>query len=154
MYSYDSPAFWLSYYKQQANQSGHGLDGFHGLPFQRGAGLGSFFKSLFRMAVPVLKGAAVATAKRVGRQALTAVGQIASDVTSGQRLNDAVKTRGKQALSKVLHESADAIQSGSGLGVRARTLKLKLPIKRMRKTKKTSSKKKRQLTKLDIFGGY
>lgn len=90
MLMYDSPAFWLAYYKNQAVQSGHGLDGFHGSPYQRGAGLGNFFKSLFRIAVPVLKQAARATANRIGRQALTAAGNIAADVTAGRTLKDTV----------------------------------------------------------------
>jgi len=37
-------------------QTGYGnIEGFHGTPYQRDAGLGSFYKSLFRMAVPVIK---------------------------------------------------------------------------------------------------
>lgn len=153
--SYESPSFWLAYYKQQATQTGHGLDGFHGLAYQRGAGLGSFFKSLFRVAVPVLRRAASATAKTVGRQALSAAGQIAADVTGGRDLKDSIRTRGKQAVSNVLHETADAIQTGSGLGIRPLGLRVRVPpIKRRRKSRKTSPKKRRHLTKSDIFGGY
>lgn len=154
MHVYDSPAFWLSYYKQQAIQSGHGLDGFHGLAFQRGAGLGSFFKSLFRIAVPVLKRVATTTAKRVGHQALGAVGQIAADISDGRSLKDSIQSRGKQAVSNVLHETANSIQTGNGLGVRPANLRLKLPIKRKQTSKKLSAKKRRRLVKSDIFGGY
>src|SRR5690349_10599808 len=103
---YDSPAFWSSYYHQQAVQSGHGLDGFRGSPYQRGAGLGSFFKSLFSMAVPVLRQAAKTTAKRVGKQALSAIGQVASDVSTGRDFKESLLSRGKQAASNVLTETA------------------------------------------------
>jgi len=46
---------WLSYYGNQALQTRFGMEGYRGTPYQRGAGLGSFFKALFRMAVPVIK---------------------------------------------------------------------------------------------------
>lgn len=54
----ENEKLWLQYYKNQALQSGHGLAGFQGFPYQRGAGLGSFFRRLFRVAMPVLKYAA------------------------------------------------------------------------------------------------
>ena len=88
--NYDNPAFWLAYYREQAEQSGHGLAGFQGLPYQRGAGLGSFFKSLFSMAVPVLKKVAGSTAKRVGKQALSAIGNVAADMTSGRNFKESL----------------------------------------------------------------
>lgn len=154
MYFYESPGFWLTYYKHQATQSGHGLDGFHGLPYQRGAGLGSFFKSLFRVAVPVFKRVANATARRVGRHALGAVSQIAADVTGGRDLKDSFKSRGKQAVSDVLHETANALQAGNGLGVRPFGSYTRVPIKRKRKTTQGRAKKRRRSKKSDIFGGY
>lgn len=149
---YDSPSFWYSYYHSQALQSGHGIDGFHGNPYQRGAGLGNFFRSLFRVAVPVLKQAARATAGRVGRQALTAVGNIASDITAGKSAKNSIVSRGKEAAANVLHETANALQTGGGLGRRpyitsARTV----GTKRRRKTKKLIAKVKRRLVKSDIF---
>ena len=151
-YYYESPAFWLSYYQHQAVQSGHGLDGFRGAPYQRGAGLGSFFKSLFQVAVPILRQAAKSTARRVGRQAVTAIGNIATDVTGGRDLKESLVSRGKEAASNVLHETADALQSGSGLGFRPRTSRTKVPaIKRRSKSKKRSVKKRRHLVKSDIF---
>jgi len=53
---------WLDYYSNQASQVGYGMAGFRGFPYHRGAGLGSFFRSLFRMAVPIIKSAARALA--------------------------------------------------------------------------------------------
>lgn len=156
MPAYDYPAFWLPYYRHQAIQSGHGIDGFHGLPYQRGNGLGSFFRSLFRVAVPVLKQAAKTTAARVGQQALSAVGNITADVTGGKNLKQAIMERGKQAAANVLHQTADSFQSGSGLGFQASSVRVKLPkrtgIKRKHKSKNAIAKKRRRLVKSDIFG--
>jgi len=152
MRNYDSPTFWLAYYHNQAVQSGHGLDGFHGLPYQRGGGLGSFFRSLFRVAVPVLKQAAQTTAKRVGRQAVSAIGNIAADVTTGKALKDSLISRGREAASNVLRESADALQSGSGLGSRPSFSSAKaLSIKKRRQSNKRSVTKRPRLNKSDIF---
>lgn len=150
--AYNTPAFWMTYYRQQAVQTGHGLAGFRGSPYQRGAGLGNFFRSLFSMAVPVLKQAARSTAKRVGKQALSALGHVAADVTNGKNFKESLSSRGKEAVSQVLHESADALrQTGSGLGVRPLRTTVKLPIKRAGKTKKTSTTKRRPTVKSDIF---
>lgn len=152
MISYDSPSFWLSYYKQQAVQSGHGIDGFHGMRFQRGAGLGSFFKSLFRIAVPVLKQAAKSTAIRVGKHAATAVGHIAADMANGTKFTESVANRGKQATADVLRESADALQGGNGLGYRPRfAASLRVNTKRKIKGKKVSARKRRRVVKSDVF---
>lgn len=151
MLYYDSPHFWLLYYRQQAIQSGHGIDGFHGSQFQRGAGLGNFFRSLFRVAVPVLRQAAKATAARVGKQAVSAVGHIAADVAGGAKLKDTLLSRGKEAASNVLRESAEALQAGRGLGFRPLSSTVRTPIKRVSKQKRRSAKKRRRTVQSDIF---
>lgn len=151
--NYDNPAFWLSYYHQQAQQSGHGLAGFQGLPYQRGAGLGSFFKSLFSMAVPVLKRTAHTAAKTVGKRALSAIGNIAADVSHGKNFKDSLISRGKEAASGVFDDLPSALQqqSGNGLGVRPSRTTVRLPIRRPAKQKKVSVVKRRRLVKSDIF---
>jgi len=68
----------------------HG-SGFVGLPYQRGAGLGSLFRGLFRAILPVAKSGG----KSVGRQALQTGTEIASDVLAGKSLKDAAEERGK-----------------------------------------------------------
>jgi hypothetical protein len=151
--NYDHPGFWLAYYHQQAVQSGHGLAGFHGSPYQRGAGLGSFFRSLFSMAIPVIKRVAGSTAKTVGKQALSAIGNVAANVTSGKTFKESLVNRGKEAISNVLSESAANImqQSGSGLGVRLYRTNIRLPIKRQGKPRKAIVTKRRRPVKSDIF---
>ena len=59
---------------------GGAIPGFVGQPYQRGAGIGSFFRSIFRMAAPVLKRAA----KAVGKQALKTGASIVADVAKGE----------------------------------------------------------------------
>jgi len=114
---------WLSYYKNQAEQVGYGFSGFKGTPYQRGAGLGSFFRSLFRMAVPLLR----STASHVGKQALATGANIAHDVSEGRSINESFKEharRGVAKLAKTAIEKLDHGQSGSGLGTRPKSIKV------------------------------
>ena len=72
------------YYVDQAKQKGGNLPAFHGARFQRGYGLGSIFKGLFRWAMPHLQqGAKV---------------NVAQDVLDGDNIKTAVHKRTKQAL--------------------------------------------------------
>ena len=104
---------WTQYYNSQALQHG---SGFVGQPYQRGAGLGSLFKGLFRAILPVAK----SVGKSVGRQALRTGTEIASDVLAGKSLKDAAEERGRVAASKLLKRAGRKIarQKGQGLGIR------------------------------------
>ena len=64
------------YYLNQAKQKGGNLPAFHGAQFQRGYGLGSIFKGLFRWAMPHLQQGA----KVLGKKALQTGFQVAQDV--------------------------------------------------------------------------
>lgn len=113
MQNFDDYSVWLSYYGNQAMQTGYGnIEGFHGTPYQRGAGLGSFFKSLFRMAVPVIK----SVGKQVGKHALTAGANVMADLVEGRPVFDSVKRHSKTETSKLLREVGDRMQEGQGLG--------------------------------------
>jgi len=114
---------WLNYYKNQAEQVGYGFSGFKGTPYQRGAGLGSFFRSLFRMAVPLLR----STASHVGKQALVTGANIAQDVSEGRSINESFQKharRGVAKLAKTAFEKFEHEQTGSGLGTRPKSIKV------------------------------
>jgi len=103
---------WLSYYGNQALQTGYGTEGYRGTPYQRGAGLGSFFRALFRMAVPVMKN----VEKHVGKHALSAGANVMADIVKGQLLFDSMKRHSKSETSKLFTETGQALQEGEGLG--------------------------------------
>ncbi len=109
---------WLEYYAGQAAQTGFGIEGFRGTPYQRGAGLGSFFRSLFRMAVPVLR----SVGRQVGKHALTAGANIATDFVQGKPLFESAKEHSKRETSQLLQEASKALQSGEGLGTRPKSI--------------------------------
>ena len=108
-----SDADWAAFYLADAKQTGHGLEGFHGVPYQRGNGLGSLFRGLFRMILPVAK----KVGKAVGKQALRSGAKVASDVVSGDyNIQDSLKKRGREAASSLLTKAGQHFQKGSGLG--------------------------------------
>jgi hypothetical protein len=132
----------------QAMQSGAG---FVGMPYQRGAGLGSFFRGVFRALLPMAKSAG----KTLGRQALSTGAQIASDVVAGDTIKVAAKRRGKQATKKLLKRAVKKIQTGGRrkkrrkTGVKRKTTrKRKTPVRR----KKPGTKKRRKVS--DQLGFY
>ena len=102
-----NPKLYEEYYLNQAKQKGGNLPGFHGARFQRGFGLGSIFKGLFRWAVPHLKQGA----KMFGKRVLQTGVNVAQDVLAGENLKTAVKRQGKKALGLT---SQNSPQSGAG----------------------------------------
>lgn len=112
LYNPNDYNMWLSYYGNQALQTGFGIEGYRGTPYQRGAGLGSFFKALFRMAVPVIRSAG----KQVGKHALSAGANVMADLVKGQPVFESVKRHSKAETAKLLKEAEQALQEGEGLG--------------------------------------
>jgi hypothetical protein len=111
---------WLDYYASQAGQTGYGFStGFRGTPYQRGAGLGSFFRSLFRMAVPVIKSAA----GHIGRQALSSGADIAHDILKGRPIGEAVEEHALAGVNELVGKVKKPSQKGSGLGYRPKVIK-------------------------------
>ena len=94
------------YSLNQAKQKGGNLPAFHGARFQRGYGLGSIFKGLFRWVMPHLQQGA----KVLGTKALKTGAQVAQDVLDGDDVKTAVSKRAKQALSDMTSQNSS--QSG------------------------------------------
>ena len=139
---------WALYYLR--NQQG---EGFSGLPYQRGGGLGSIFRGIFRALLPIAKSAG----KTVGRQALRTGAEIASDVLSGSNLKDSVKRRSRTAAATLATKAAKKMQGGR-LGKKpvSKTIKgqaIKKKASRKRKAPRKQSKGKRQKLQ-DILGVY
>ena len=99
--------FYEVYYLNQARQKGGNLPAFQSARFQRGYGLGSIFKGLFRLAMPHLQ----QDAKVLGKKALQMGVQVAQDALAGENVKTATKKRAKQALGL---PSQNSSQSGGG----------------------------------------
>ena len=69
--------------------------------YQRGYGIGSIFRGLFRAALPIIKQQGKAIAKSVGRKAMKTGVRLASDALRGRDMGESVKIR----LAQALHEA-------------------------------------------------
>ena len=146
---------WIQHYVNQQNGKG-----FSGIPYQRGNGLGSLFRGLFRVLLPVVKSAG----RAVGKQALRTGAQIASDLVAGESLKSSVENRGRRGASNLLKKAAAEIkQQGKGIGARKeKPVKRKAPTKKKTPVKRKApaakgikgAKKTKMATSRDQFGVY
>ncbi|KAL3115320.1 hypothetical protein niasHT_019671 [Heterodera trifolii] len=87
---------------------------FSGLPYQRGAGLGSMFRSFLRFLLPIGRQAGAA----IGRQGLESGARVLSNVLDGQNLKESLVSEGRAGLKNLLDKAADTVaksrQSGGG----------------------------------------
>ena len=79
------------------HQRGYGI--YRGRALQRGHGLGGIFKSLFRMATPILKKVGKKALRTVGKRALKAGANALTDIAEKRASpKEAVKSRAKQII--------------------------------------------------------
>jgi len=121
-----SQALWDNYF---AGQQGGAF--FEGLPHQRGGfALGGLFKTLARVALPVMKRAG----KAVAKQALNTGMSVASDALAGRNVKESFDEHGREGATNLLHKGHKALskkktkpkrrQKGRGMGIfRAKTIK-------------------------------
>jgi hypothetical protein len=131
---------YLAYYSGQA---GGTLQVFRGSHTQRGYGLGGFFASLFRRALPLL----TRGAKVVGKELIRTGVDVASDVLEGADIKEAAKTRFVHTGRK--------LASGLVSHVRAQTGGRKRKIKRIAfgsPAQQQQQQQCRKRMKVDIFG--
>jgi hypothetical protein len=124
-YEPEDVKFWTEVLLQAANANnnlvGGSLPGFSGLRYQRGAGLGSFFSGLFRLALPIIKSAG----RAIGKQALESGASIMQDLSSGKEPSRVFKARGREAFGSLLTKAGNSLQqqqAGAGLGLFHRVL--------------------------------
>lgn len=97
---------------------GAGYTPFAGLPYQRGAGIGSIFRSLLRFLIPIGKEAGAA----IGRQGLESGVRVLNGVLEGRDLQQSLKDEGRSGLKNLLDKASnnltkrneEAAQTGSG----------------------------------------
>ena len=158
-----------TYYLNQARNQQHGGAGaaasipvFRGAAYQRGHGIGSFFASLFRTILPVVKSAG----KALGRQAFRTGLDVLGDVTAGGNLKQSLKRRAGEAGEALKEKTAGKVSKlmeGRGrVGRRRRRRAYKKPpsrqltiIRRLASAKKRPKRRQLQSHKqpLDIFSG-
>ena len=109
---------WNNYYMEQAGGSAEFSSVYRGAPWQRGYGLGGYFKRFLTWVIPMIKDAAIATAKSgaktVGREALSGVANFAADIAEGKDFKTAAKENASKTLNN-LKEKAEQVFKGKGI---------------------------------------
>ena len=112
-YKPNAKAYKLHFRNQRG---GAPLPGFKEVGIQRGYGLGSMFRSLFRSAISILKSGA----KTVGKAALKTGMGVANDVLNGKDICSAASTRVKQTGHELkqlaMNAARNALTSQTGQG--------------------------------------
>lgn len=122
-------------------QEGGAIRGFAGRDYQYGKGLGSFGRTLLRWARPLLK--------YLGNEGLKTGVNIGKDILSGTDIKEAVTNRAKETGSKIVGDTAEAVQrklSGKGMARRKKTIKGRVVRKR-----RTVRRRRRKQKTQDIF---
>ena len=117
----DSSGHYRDYYAQQ---KGNGLSVYRGATIQRGHGIGGFFSSLLKGAMPL----ALNGLKAVGRQAVRSGWNIAKDAISGrdasQSARNNLKSGGDKLVGRLVHSMSNSPRSkASGTGASRPTRK-------------------------------
>lgn len=123
-----------SFENYYANQTGSGLSFYQGTPLQRGYGFGSFFRSLFRAAVPLFKSGA----RTVGKQLLSSGVNVLNDISQGENFKVAARRHIKEAGKSLTDKAASKVKNMIGSG-RNKKRKRSAKIISRRKTKKVKA---------------
>jgi hypothetical protein len=130
---------WFDFYLEQAKQTGHGVNGFEGLAYQRGHGLGSFFGRLFRSILPITKRIGKSALKTIGGEALNMGAKVVGDLSKGRKIKEALKEHGLSATENLIYKAGKQMnnQSGGYIGKRKVASKTSpIAVKKPRKTKR------------------
>ena len=139
---------YVSYY--QAQQQGHGMPVFRGSLWQMGHGqmgygLGNLFRSIAKVAMPMLKRGG----KALGKIVATTGADLLGDIASGKNVKEAAKARGLQALSTAKAKAMEQMQANkqTGSGTRRKRTRSKSTKRPSAKGSKSTVKRSRSETR-------
>jgi hypothetical protein len=145
------------YYSNQVSSNNYPV--FQSISYQqRGFGLGSLMKKLFRFIVPIIKTHAIPILKSVGETALKGANNIGKDALEGVPFKESVENRFNQSLDELTQKSniktgKGSVLLGSEVNTPLNNLKRKI-INKLSKKKIPKHKKKHKKNKkikADIF---
>lgn len=129
--------FYTRYYLEQA---GSGYSVYRGSRYQRGHGIASFFKGLFRAALPMFKSGA----RAIGHEVLRSGANVLTDISENKSLRQSLLERATES-GRVLKRKAESklnSMSGNGLkgGKRRRITHSSFTPKQVRTVKRSTKK--------------
>ncbi|KAL3099983.1 hypothetical protein niasHS_001909 [Heterodera schachtii] len=96
-------------------QRGYGY--FLGVPRQKGAGVGSVLRNLWRYLRPMVSAArpyAANIAAEIGKEGLETGARVLNEVSKGGSIRDALVSEGKEGAKKLLDKASSSLQKGRG----------------------------------------
>lgn len=146
------------YIKYYVEQAGKGINVYRGASYQKGHGVGSFFGSLFRTVMPLIRSGA----RAVRRQVLSSGASLLGDVAENKPFKQAFKERLSEASGSLKRKAEDKVMQMAGSGHKRAKKRRKVhsvSAVRRRKTSLRRKKTKKRVTrkratkkgKLDIF---
>jgi hypothetical protein len=140
---------WNNYYNKQYGGSG-GFDGYKGVYWQKGYGLGGTFRKFWKWVAPIFKKHALPTLQSgletLGNEGISTVKNIAKDVMQGKNLKASAEENIDLAVNNLQKKVEDNLE---GKGIPSDTINKKR--KRGKKTVHFRKKKKIQQAFQDIF---
>lgn len=155
----DWAAFGITPLDEKLVQYG-GYNVFRGVPYQRGSGIGSVFRSFLRYMLPI--GKEIGSA--IGRQGLESGNRVLTNVLQGKDLKDSLVTEGKAGLKSLLEKAANNLERQEGKGnfdfKKYMTDKKKKPINRLQSSLgppnflPVKGRKRNKKVRVDALGSY
>ena len=130
---------------QFGNGYSHGYAVFSGSPYQRGAGIGSLFRSFWRYLIPIGKNIAAA----VGKQGLQSGTQVLNDVLDWKNLKNALADEGRSGLKNLLDKASNNLA-----GNQVKMVQALLTLNVIRKMQATAKILTEKMTIWSVVWGY
>lgn len=92
---------WSTFSHEFIQYGGYNI--FRGVPYQRGAGIGSVFRSLMRFLLPIGK----QIGSSIARQGLESGNRVLTNVLEGKDLKESLVSEGKTGLKNLLETAAN-----------------------------------------------
>ena len=119
------------YYLDQINNP---MNGFYGHQFQKGYGLGSMFKKLFRWVIPIIKDNAMPVLNNTLNKMVSNINEGVNNFTEDlKNPNFSIKDSANQRFNETVKNIKKNFQSGKGLKRKSKQLRI---IKKKRKYSK------------------
>ena len=99
---------WKAFFGNPSSQVGGAY--FRGVPYMRGNGIGSVFKSLYRFLLPF----ASTIGREVGREGLSVGARVLGDIAKGDQPKEAITVHTREGLHNLMSKAANKLQKGSG----------------------------------------
>ena len=97
---------WSTFSPEFTQYGGYNI--FRGVPYQRGAGVGSVFRSLMRYLLPI--------GKTIARQGLESGNRVLTNVLEGKDLKESLVDEGKTGIKNLLEKAVNNLDSQKGKG--------------------------------------